>query len=361
VEPIHKHEDTAALARLRKRLRPFLLRRLKREVASELPPKQVQILRCRLGKGQRQLYERVRQTYRASVFGAVDKQGIGGATLHILEALTRLRQACCHPALLPFPEAREHIDSGGRVAKLELLRLLLGQAIADGHRSLVFSTWPSFLDHVSADLSAANIAHLRLDGSTRDRTAVLQRWQDPAGPPVFLISTKAGGLGLNLTEADHVFHLDPWWNPASEDQATDRAHRIGQTKPVMVYKLVAADTVEDKILELQARKRKLFHATVDTDRLEVDTLSRADLEAVFADPGASGAGNDDDDDDDDDEFPDERDVFEAAEQVGDPSPRALAEFVPLPRPIRSGEAPGISVARDNAAPVIQLFGRKPKQ
>src|SRR5690606_22618640 len=205
--------------------------------------------------------------------------------LHILEALTRLRQACCHPALLPFPEARA---VGGRVAKLELLRLLLGQAIADGHRSLVFSQWPSFLDHVAADLREAGVAHLQLDGSTRDRGAVLERWRDPAGPPVFLISMKAGGLGLDLTEADHVFHLDPWWNPAAEDQATDRAHRIGQQKPVMVYKLVAANTVEDKILELQARKRALFAATVDTDRLEVDALRREDLEAVFGNPGDSG-------------------------------------------------------------------------
>ncbi|WP_052556108.1 DEAD/DEAH box helicase [Enhygromyxa salina] len=352
VEPIHKHEDGAALARLRRRLRPFLLRRLKREVAAELPPKQVQVLRCRLGKEQRQMYERVRATYRASVFGAVDKQGIGAATLHILEALTRLRQACCHPALLPFPEARE---LGGRVAKLELLRLLLVQASADGHRSLVFSTWPSFLDHVSTDLSAAGIAHLRLDGSTRDRAGVLERWQDPAGPPVFLISTKAGGLGLNLTEADHVFHLDPWWNPASEDQATDRAHRIGQTKPVMVYKLVAADTVEDKILELQARKRKLFNATIDTDRLEVDALTRADLEAVFADPSASGL--DEEDDDLEDDFPPDD------EPLPEPAPRALAQFIPLPS---SPDSPSpakpatVSAAQDSEAAVIQLFPRPPK-
>ncbi|PRQ07194.1 DEAD/DEAH box helicase [Enhygromyxa salina] len=350
VEPIHKHEDGAALARLRRRLRPFLLRRLKREVADELPPKQVQVLRCRLGKEQRQMYERVRATYRASVFGAVDNQGIGGATLHILEALTRLRQACCHPALLPFPEARE---LGGRVAKLELLRLLLAQASADGHRSLVFSTWPSFLDHVSADLGAAGIAHLRLDGSTRDRSAVLERWQDPAGPPVFLISTKAGGLGLNLTEADHVFHLDPWWNPASEDQATDRAHRIGQTKPVMVYKLVAADTVEDKILELQARKRKLFNATIDTDRLEVDALTREDLEAVFADPGASGSA--DDDDELEDEFPVDPEPRDPLVELG---PRTLAEFVPLPQ---RGDTPGISAAHDGEAAVIELFPRRPKR
>jgi superfamily II DNA or RNA helicase len=349
-DAIHEREDAAALGRLRRRLRPFMLRRLKREVASELPAKQVQILRCRLGKDQRALYERVRETYRASVFGAVEQRGLAGATLHILEALTRLRQACCHPALLPFPEARE-LD--GRVAKLELLQLLLDQAIADGHRSLVFSQWPSFLDLVADALTRAGIAHLRLDGRTVDRSDVLARWQHPAGPPVFLISTKAGGLGLDLTEADHVFHLDPWWNPAAEDQATDRAHRIGQTRPVMVYKLVAADTVEEKILELQDRKRRLFAATVDTDRLEVDALRREDLEAVFGDPGgASEDGEDDDEFDLDAEF-----LYE--EQ---PSARNLAEFVPLSR---SSIEPPASVAADGPAhpggrvgAVIELFPKR---
>src|SRR5690606_23544499 len=162
------------------------------------------------------------------------------------------------------------------------------QAVADGHRSLVFSQWPSFLDRVAARLDAAGLAYLRLDGSTRDRGAVLERWRDPAGPPVLLISMKAGGLGLDLTEADRVCELDPWWNAAAEEPATDRARRIGQQKPVMVYKLVAASTVEDKILELQARKRALFAATVDADRLEVDALRREDLEAVFGNPGDSG-------------------------------------------------------------------------
>jgi hypothetical protein len=347
-DAIHEREDALALGRLRQRLRPFMLRRLKREVAGELPAKQVQILRCRLGKDQRALYERVRETYRASVFGAVEQRGVAGATLHILEALTRLRQACCHPALLPFPEARE-LD--GRVAKLDLLQLLLAQAIADGHRSLVFSQWPSFLDLVSAALERAGIAHLRLDGRTVDRSAVLARWQDPAGPPVFLISTKAGGLGLDLTEADHVFHLDPWWNPAAEDQATDRAHRIGQTRPVMVYKLVAADTVEEKILELQDRKRRLFAATVDTDRLEVDALRREDLEAVFGDPGATSP-----------DPIDETDEFDEFEPEPEPQPnsRRLAEFVPLsrPEPAPSVAADGPGRVSGRVGAVIELFPKR---
>jgi Helicase conserved C-terminal domain len=189
-----------------------------------------------------------------------------------------------------------------------------------------------------------------------DRSDVLARWQHPAGPPVFLISTKAGGLGLDLTEADHVFHLDPWWNPAAEDQATDRAHRIGQTRPVMVYKLVAADTVEEKILELQDRKRRLFAATVDTDRLEVDALRREDLEAVFGDAGAMS-----EDDEDDDEF--ELDAAFHYEPVDEPpSARKLAEFVPLSR---SGVEPPASVAADGpphpderVGAVIELFPKR---
>jgi SNF2 family DNA or RNA helicase len=348
VDPIHKREDAAALARLRRRLRPFLLHRLKREVAAELPPKQTQVLRCRLSKEQRQLYERVRQTYRSTVLGAVDKKGIAGATLHILEALTRLRQACCHPALLPFPEARE---VGGRTAKLELLRLLLTQAIADGHRSLVFSQWPSFLDLVAADLREAGVAYLQLDGRTSNRADVLDRWRDPAGPPVFLISTKAGGVGLDLTQADHVFHLDPWWNPAAEDQATDRAHRIGQDRPVMVYKLVAADTVEDKILELQERKRRLFRATVDADRLEVDALSREDLEAVFADPGANAPEEADEDDDFEDE---PLKPIAYAEQ-----PRRTAEFVPFtPKPNAATAAAEDAGPGPTTAQILELFPRR---
>jgi SNF2 family DNA or RNA helicase len=176
-------------------------------------------------------------------------------------------------------------------AKIGLLVQLLRGAIADGHRSLVFSQWPSYLDLVGARLDELGLAHLRLDGRTRQRGRVLERWREPGGPPVFLISTKAGGLGLNLTEADHVFHLDPWWNPASEDQASDRAHRIGQTRPVFVHKLVAADTVEEKILELQARKRRIFRAAVDHERLAVDELSREDLEAVFAPDAYRGEGD----------------------------------------------------------------------
>ncbi|MCA9540886.1 MAG: SNF2 helicase associated domain-containing protein, partial [Myxococcales bacterium] len=277
-----------ALEALRRRIRPFVLRRLKAEVASELPPRQEQVLYCRLGPAERRLYEAVKQTYRDTVLGEVDQKGVAGSTIRILEALTRLRQACCDPQLVPFPEAQAITAS----AKRALLRETLAEIIDEGHRALVFSQWPSLLKRVIPDLDAIGARYLYLDGSTTERGALQAQWNAPGGPPVFLISLKAGGTGLNLTGADHVFHLDPWWNPAAEAQATDRAHRIGQTRPVMVYKLVARDTVEEKIIELQARKRALFEAAVDGDRLTVDTLTRADLEAVFADDADALADTD---------------------------------------------------------------------
>lgn len=276
--PIQRHQDEAALGRLRRRIRPFILRRHKSEVASELPPRQEQVLYCELGPEQRALYERVKGTYRSSVLGKVDRDGLARSTLSVLEALMRLRQACCDPGLLPFAEAQ----ALGQSAKTDLLMSTLHDIVEENHRSLVFSQWPSLLRRVAKDIEARGWTYLYLDGGTTRRGELVEQWNDPTGPPIFLISLKAGGAGLNLTGADHVIHLDPWWNPAVEDQATDRAHRIGQTKPVVAYKLVARNTVEEKILELQARKRALFEAAVEQDRVLVEQLSRADLEAVFA-------------------------------------------------------------------------------
>lgn len=280
--PIERDRDADALAGLRRRLRPFVLRRLKTEVATELPPRQEQVLYCELGPAQRALYERVKATYRETVMKRVAEVGVQRATLSVLEALMRLRQACCDPGLLPFEEAKE-VDEA---AKIELLLETLEETVETGHRSLVFSQWPSLLRRVRPLLDARGWSYLYLDGSTTQRHQLVDLWNDPGGPPVFLISLKAGGAGLNLTGADHVIHLDPWWNPAVEDQATDRAHRIGQTRPVVAYKLVAKDTVEEKILELQARKRALFDAAVEDSRLDVEQLTREDLEAVFA-PGVA--------------------------------------------------------------------------
>ncbi|MCB9544749.1 MAG: SNF2 helicase associated domain-containing protein [Myxococcales bacterium] len=293
--PVQRHQDEVALAALRRRIRPFVLRRLKDEVARELPPRQEQIIYCELGPAQRQLYEKIRETWRATVLGAVDARGVGGATLQVLEALMRLRQACCDPHLLPSTEAAG-VEAA---AKLDRLMELVDALVEEGHRALVFSQWPSLLKRVEPRLKARKISYLYLDGSTKERGDLQTRWNADDGPPVFLISLKAGGTGMNLVGADHVIHLDPWWNPAVEQQATDRAHRIGQTRPVLVYKLVARGTVEEKILELQARKRSLAEATVDAERMVVDALTRADLEAVFAVAGEAALADDLDEPDED--------------------------------------------------------------
>ncbi|MBC8071081.1 MAG: SWF/SNF helicase family protein, partial [Deltaproteobacteria bacterium] len=203
--------------------------------------------------------------------------GQGDSVIAVLEALLRLRQAACDTALVP---GQQHGDDTRASSKIELLLETLDTGIAEGHKALVFSQWTSLLDRVEPRLKEAGIDYVRLDGSTRDRGAVVERFQDPAGPPVMLISLRAGGTGLNLTAADHVFLLDPWWNPAVEDQAADRAHRIGQDKPVFVHRLVARGTVEEGILALQQRKRELAASAV-SEGTASSSITRDDLLALL--------------------------------------------------------------------------------
>ena len=262
---------TGAAEALRKKVRPFLLRRVKRDVAPELPPRTDQILYCELEDSERAVYEAVRAATRKEV---VAKLAEGTGVLAALEALLRLRQASCHPSLVPGQQAATS-------SKVDRLIESLEEAALDGHKSLVFSQWTSLLDLVEPHLREAGIDFVRLDGSTRDRAAVVNEFQSASGPPVMIISLKAGGTGLNLTAADHVYLLDPWWNPAVEDQAADRAHRIGQDKPVFVHKLVAKDTVEEGILALQERKRGLADAALgEADKAAA--LTREDLLALLA-------------------------------------------------------------------------------
>jgi superfamily II DNA or RNA helicase len=244
--------DAAVTERLRRRIRPFVLRRLKSEVATELPPRTEATLYCELDAEERRAYDAVRLAARADLVRQVSESA---NVMAMFEALLRLRQAACHTGLLPG----SHVESS---SKVEALCDALEDAVADGHKALVFSQWTSLLDRVEPQLESRAIAFTRLDGSTRDRAGVVDRFQDPSGPPVLLISLKAGGTGLNLTAADHVFLLDPWWNPAVEEQAADRAHRIGQDRPVMVYRLVAKDTVEERVLDLQRRKREIADAAL---------------------------------------------------------------------------------------------------
>ncbi|MCB9684321.1 MAG: DEAD/DEAH box helicase [Alphaproteobacteria bacterium] len=267
-----------ALAELSHRIRPFVLRRRKSEVAKELPPRTERVVRVDLSERERALYEAIRATVRTELAEA-RRDGRHARNGIVLEGLLRLRQACCHPGLLPFPEAKGLT----RGTKIDALTEMLQDAIPGGSRALVFSQWVGLLDRAAAALEVAGIAYARLDGSTEDRAGFVATFQDPDGPPVALISIKAGGTGLTLTAADLVFLLDPWWNPAVEAQATDRAHRIGQTRPVEVIRLVAADTVEDRVLALQAHKRRLFERTVDGPALDVSALTTDDLLGLLAD------------------------------------------------------------------------------
>ena len=257
-------------ARLRERIRPFVLRRMKHDVAPELPPRTDAILYCALSEPERRIYDAVRA---ATLEEVVAKLGEGGGVLAALEALLRLRQAACHSALVPGQTAETS-------AKVERLRESVETVVAEGNKALVFSQWTSFLDLIEPHLRAAGIRFARLDGSTVDRAGVVAQFQDAAGPPVLLISLKAGGTGLNLTAADHVFLMDPWWNPAVEDQAADRAHRIGQDRPVMVYRLVAEETVEERILLLQQAKRGVADAALG-DAARAGSLTRDDLLALL--------------------------------------------------------------------------------
>lgn len=260
---------------LRQRIRPFVLRRRKAEVAPELPPRTEATLTVTLDERERALYDTIRAaTQRELVAALSDGEGARLDVMKALEALLRLRQAACHPALLPGQKAATS-------SKLQALAEALLNVAEDGHKALVFSQWTSLLDLIEPVLGQMGIDFVRLDGATRDRAGVVDTFQGPAGPPVMLISLKAGGTGLNLTAADHVFLCDPWWNPAVEDQAADRAHRIGQERPVLIYRLVASETVEERILELQQRKRAIGDAALG-DAAAAATLTREDLLALLA-------------------------------------------------------------------------------
>ena len=266
-------EDVAMLARA---VRPFILRRTKEQVAPELPERSEQTIQCELEGPQRRLYEQLRAHYRQSLLARISKNGINKSKIQVLEALLRLRQAACHPALVD--EARREEPS----AKLDVLLPRLAEVVAEGHKALVFSQFTSFLALVRTRLDAEGITYEYLDGQTRDRATPVARFQEDPACPVFLISLKAGGLGLNLTAAEYVFLLDPWWNPAVEAQAIDRAHRIGQARHVFAYRLIAKDTVEEKVAELQQSKRDLADAILSADAGLIRDLKAEDVEWLLS-------------------------------------------------------------------------------
>jgi SNF2 family DNA or RNA helicase len=277
-QPIARDKDSAAQKRLARRLRPFVLRRTKREVAPELPEKIQQVAYCELTRDQRAVYEQVLEATRKEVLDAAGQEGMGRSRMLVLSALLRLRQICCDPRLLKL----DTVEPSGTSAKVELFSELLEEVIDGGHRALVFSQFTSMLALLKETLVAQGLTYCYLDGATTDRSAVVRKFQEDQSIPLFLISLKAGGVGLNLTGADTVIHFDPWWNPAVEDQATDRAHRIGQTRIVTSYKLIARNTVEEKILMLQNRKRELINATIAGEEQFAAALSWEEIQDLLA-------------------------------------------------------------------------------
>ena len=257
-------------------LRPFILRRTKEQVAKDLPAKLEQTIYCELEGDQRKLYDELRDHYRQSLMKMIDAKGIGRSKIQILEALLRLRQAALHPGLIDKSRA------GEESAKLDMLLPRLEEVLEEGHKALVFSQFTEMLAILRKKLDAKKVKYEYLDGKTVNRQACVERFQSEGGCKLFLISLKAGGLGLNLTAADYVFLLDPWWNPAVEQQAIDRAHRIGQDKQVFACRLIAKDTVEEKVLALQQSKRDLADAIITADNSVIRTIGRADIELLLS-------------------------------------------------------------------------------
>jgi non-specific serine/threonine protein kinase len=254
---------------------PFILRRTKAQVAPELPPRSERILYSDMEPAQRKLYNRMRDYYRGMLLGMLEKEGINASRMKILEGLLRLRQIANHPRLV---ESKFRGASG----KFDLLMETLDTLQAEGHKALVFSQFVQMLRLVREPLDNRKIPYAYLDGHTQNRQERVDRFQNDPDIPLFLISLKAGGLGLNLTAADYVIHIDPWWNPAVEMQATDRTHRIGQDKPVIVYKLITRDSVEEKILKLQEQKKNLVDQLITTESSFFKSLTQEEVGVLFS-------------------------------------------------------------------------------
>ncbi len=273
--PIESERNEDAANFLRKLVYPFILRRTKAQVTPELPPRTERVLFTDLEPDQRKIYNRVRDYYRAELLRLIERSGMDDARMRILEGLLRLRQVCIHPALVE-PTYR------GESAKFELLTEILDTLLAEGHKALVYSQFVEVLKLVRKHLDERGVRYAYLDGQTRDRHGQVDLFQNDPNVPFFLLSLKAGGVGLNLTAAEYVIHLDPWWNPAVEMQAADRAHRIGQEHPVFIYKFIARDTVEEKILQLQEQKRGLVEQLISAESGFFKSLTREDVEVLFS-------------------------------------------------------------------------------
>jgi superfamily II DNA or RNA helicase len=275
--PIEKHGNRSRRDLLAKRVKPFILRRRKEDVAAELPAKTLIVRTVELEGAQRDLYETVRIAMDQRVRDEIASKGFSRSHIIILDALLKLRQVCCDPRLLKLTSAKKVKER----AKLDLLMEMLPELVSEGRRILVFSQFTSMLELIETELAKESLAYVKLTGDTQNREEVVRRFQDEEAP-IFLISLKAGGVGLNLTAADTVIHYDPWWNPAVENQATDRAHRLGQTKNVFVYKLVVAGSIEEKILALQEKKAELAAGILSEDASGLVKFGEEDIAALLA-------------------------------------------------------------------------------
>ncbi|MFM7839807.1 MAG: DEAD/DEAH box helicase, partial [Chitinophagaceae bacterium] len=276
--PIDKFGEADRKDHLRKLLYPFILRRTKEQVAKDLPEKMETILFCEMQEEQRSIYEAYRNEFRDKILGTIEATGIQRSQLTILQGLMKLRQICDSPAILneaePFPNAS---------IKLEEIAREITENISD-HKALIFSQFLGMLGLIREKMKELNINYEYFDGSTsaQERERAIQRFQQDTQCRVFLISLKAGGVGLNLTAADYVYIVDPWWNPAVEQQAIDRTHRIGQTKNIFAYRMICKDTIEDKIIQLQEKKRALARDLITDDEGFVKSLTKEDVEYLFS-------------------------------------------------------------------------------
>jgi non-specific serine/threonine protein kinase len=277
VKPI-KDGDEETLDFLRTRVKPFILRRTKSQVAKDLPPKIENVQYCALADEQLELYAKLAKKLKEQVLATVDEKGMAKSQMSILDALLKLRQICCHPRLLKLdmPGVSTNLPSG----KFDAFKDMVTDIIEEGHKVLVFSQFVQMLHIIRSWLQISDIPFAYLDGASKDRFEQVDRFNQDPDIPIFLISLKAGGTGLNLTTADYVIHYDPWWNPAVESQATDRTHRIGQTRQVFSYKMICQNTVEEKILQLQDMKRGVAESIIPGQD-SWKSLPRDDLEMLF--------------------------------------------------------------------------------
>ncbi|HEV7382359.1 MAG TPA: DEAD/DEAH box helicase, partial [Dyadobacter sp.] len=274
--PIDKYQDKEKSEELRRLVYPFMLKRTKEEVATDLPDKTETILFCEMGKKQRKVYDTFREKYKQEIAEKLATEGLNKSSFLILEALLKLRQICDSPSILSGDE-----DYGNESAKLEEITREIEEN-ASNHKILIFSQFLGMLDLIRQHLEKMNIPYEYLDGQTVDRAGRVSRFQNDQTCRVFLMSLKAGGVGLNLTEADYVYLVDPWWNPAVERQAIDRTHRIGQTRKVFAYKMICKDTIEEKIILLQRRKQDLAEDLVGGESGFIKKLSQEDIMGLFS-------------------------------------------------------------------------------